>query len=213
MKHDIKHDMKQESSQSTSEFKNYRYLMAVAGLIVSMYGINAMYKLLPTTNATYKLMACSMAFVLTFAILNAIYQTWGTKKYFQAGAIALALNATSLFYDWSTLCGVIDLFSYLALYPAFFMNWWVLRQLEDKATMPWSLFLALATAILVDNAILMTGLVAHFGVARALPRLLGSIGLKLCYSAIAAISIYVGNKLSLSARTSNRVASVLHKKD
>lgn len=205
--------MKHEKPENRNRLQEYRYPMAVAGLIVSMYGINAMYKLLPTTNATYKLMACSMAFVLTFAILNAIYQAWGTKKYFQAGAVALVLNATSLFYDWSTLCGVIDLFSYLALYPAFFMNWWVLRWLEDKATMPWSLFLALVTAILVDNAILMTGLVAHFGIARALPRLLGSIGLKLCYSAVAAMSVYVGSKFSLSARTSNRVASVLHKKD
>ena len=205
--------MKHKQPESTNRLQKYRYLMAVAGLTGSMYGINAMYKLLPTTNATYKLMACSMAFVLTFTIINAIYHTWGTKRYFQAGAIALAMNATSLVYHWSTWCGVIDLFSYLALYPAFFMNWWVLRRLEDKATMPWSLFLALATAILVDNAILMIGLVAHFGIARALPRLLGSIGLKLCYSAVAAMSVYVGNKFSLSARTSNRVASVLHEKD
>ncbi len=209
----MKHNMKQEYPQRTGSLQSYRYLIALIGLIASVYGINAMYKLLPTTSPTYKLMACSMSFVLTFTILNAIYHTWGTKRYFQAGAIALALNATSLAFHWSTWCGVIDLFSYLALYPAFFMNWWVLRQLEDKATMPWRLFLALATAILVDNAILMTGLVIHFGIARALPRLLGSIGLKLCYSAIAAMSIYVGNKFSLSARVSSRVASSFGKKD
>lgn len=209
----MKHNIKQESPKSTSMLRDYSYLATLVGLIGSMYGINAMYKLLPTTNATYKLMACSMSFVLTFTILNAIYHTWGTKRYFQAGAIALALNATSLVYHWSTWCGVIDLFSYLALYPAFFMNWWVLRQLGNKVSMPWRLFLALATAILVDNAILTTGLLAHFGIVRALPRLLGSIGLKLCYSAIAAISVYVGNKFSLSSRTSSRVASVLHKKD
>ena len=194
--------MKHEKLESASGLKNYRYLMTTVGLTVSMYGINAMYKLLSTKNATYKLMACSMCFVLTIAILNYIYQEWGTKKYFQAGAIALLLNATSL-YHW-TWFGVVDLFSYLALGPAFLINWWVLNQLKDKVTAPWRLFLALAAAILLDNAILMNGLVARFGLAKAWQKLFTSIGLKLCYSAIAALSVYASHKFALSTRISRK---------
>ena len=195
--------------------KDYRYLMAIVGLTVSMYGINALYKLLPTHNATYKLMASSISFVLTFVILNYIYEAWGTKKYFQAGAIAWALNVTLLLYHWSAQWGILDLVSHLSLCPAFFINWWVLTQLEDKVTLPGRLFLALAAAILVDNALLMTGLVAHFGIAGALLRLRMSIGLKLCYSAIAALSVYASNKLIPSARISRpkHVASALSRKD
>ncbi|MEM9417220.1 MAG: hypothetical protein AAF963_02600 [Bacteroidota bacterium] len=147
-------------------------------------------------------------------MLNYIYQAWGTKKYFQAGAIAWVLNVTSLFYHWSAQWGALDLVSHLALLLAFFMHWWVLNQLEEKVTIPWRLFLALAAAILVDNAFLMTGLVAHFGIAKAWLKLLTSIGLKLCYSAIAALSVYTSHKLALSTRTARptSIASAFYRK-
>ena len=184
--------MQHEKSENSRMLKRYCYLMAIAGLTISLYGINGAYKLL----TMYKIEACSLFFMLTLAILSAIYQEWGTKKYFQAGAIALVSNATSLLYDWN----ILDLSSYLSLYPAFFMNWLVLSKFEDKFFIPERLFLGFATAILIDNAILMNGLLAQFSVAAAWQILFRSIGCKFIYSALAVLSVYAINKLFLSTR-------------
>ena len=186
--------------QKNRSMVDYHYLAVLAGLTASLCGINAMYKIL----AVHQLLACSFFFVLTLTLMSYIHQMWGFKTYLQAGAIAWVINALYLGYHWS----VLDAYSYGALCPALCVHGLFLRQCSRKYMLPVALFLGCVAATLVDNALLMNGLVVHFGLAKAWLILGRSIGYKLGYSAVVALGLWMVHMLARRGDTKAGVAAV-----